>query len=736
VYINKNELKEIIPLMEILPKLKQIQKTFFEKSLDLFNAAEKRGLTEEERLGYSTAWFWNPHRGLARNINLIELRQFAHSPVVQMCEQAIIQRVCNTPTEFFCTDPERSIEEFSVQIQKIDQFLDYPNRNLNESFDSLTRRVLKDLLEIDSGVFHLGRDSSGRVSELFALDGGTVLKEKDVHNILIQYHQYSWSGSPKPAKTLAKEDIGYIELNPSNYSPYGFSPLQSAQREVEVMIQSSRFNRDLFAQNAIPDGIVSVDTSKEQYQRIKSQWMRELVGKAHKLAFWNAKTASFIDLRKSHKDMEWLEGQKWYLHKIFGAFGVSPATRGFFQDVGARSTQGGQERVTVTGSMVPYFKGIEGFVNRQLIPAILGEEHLPLDKRTPLGWRYAPPDHEAKRVEHEQDLREVQLGTMTVDEFREKRGRPPLSEEDRELANGPNPGKKDTDEDADEGAERERKQEEKQEKRAKSREAVQQKKLVSVVAKSIDAGGEVVDESEDYETFYVKQLAAWETKMLKAAELIVQKSLTKKSFTEFVSRLFSSINTTNFAESLQRIVARTMKRGLQSSEEELDMDIGVTQSFEQKSKFFADQQLNGYRLPSGEKWHGIQGASKKLQTKILKEVETGVKEGEGIPQIQKRISSVFDSAKKGQAVMIARTESNRFVNEGKLVGYAESGVEGRKEWSSASDCCAGTGDACETLHGQSVSLSDSFETRDGKSFNVPPAHPNCRCTIKFRPEGV
>jgi len=48
--------------------------------------------------------------------------------------------------------------------------------------------------------------------------------------------------------------------------------------------------------------------------------------------------------------------------------------------------------------------------------------------------------------------------------------------------------------------------------------------------------------------------------------------------------------------------------------------------------------------------------------------------------IKKRVKKVFKGVKDARASTIARTETTRFYNEGKINSYKESGIEMNKEW--------------------------------------------------------
>ena len=86
--------------------------------------------------------------------------------------------------------------------------------------------------------------------------------------------------------------------------------------------------------------------------------------------------------------------------------------------------------------------------------------------------------------------------------------------------------------------------------------------------------------------------------------------------------------------------------------------------------------------------------------------------------------------------MIARTETTRIINEGKVVGYKESGIEGGKIVLVAFD--NRTSDICKRMHKEygnnPIPIDENFiDPESRKSFRTPPFHVNCRSTIAFRP---
>jgi len=129
---------------------------------------------------------------------------------------------------------------------------------------------------------------------------------------------------------------------------------------------------------------------------------------------------------------------------------------------------------------------------------------------------------------------------------------------------------------------------------------------------------------------------------------------------------------------------------------------------------------------------------------LNKQMEEGITAGDGIPQLRKRIQSLFADMNKYRAERIARTEVIRAQNFGAEQSYLQSQVVAYKEWFTAADerRCP----FCASLHGRQIRLNNNFhnlgdilESSDGEKIQRlrldyeeikrPPLHPHCRCTL-------
>jgi len=99
-------------------------------------------------------------------------------------------------------------------------------------------------------------------------------------------------------------------------------------------------------------------------------------------------------------------------------------------------------------------------------------------------------------------------------------------------------------------------------------------------------------------------------------------------------------------------------------------------------------------------------------------------EGTPLDKLKKEVNQAFDVG-NNRAEMIARTETNRAANVGRLQGFQKAGVKGKKVFSAHID--DRTSPICKRLDGQKVDINEPFKDPNGEWEGMnPPVHVNCR----------
>lgn len=390
-------------------------------------------------------WFFSSRLGQPRQVDTQKIRNLAQSSWVQMVLNTFKRQIYTTEWDIVPEDPDDKIDH-KADIKEIKDFLRHINDN-HQTIDDVNSELITDIGEIDAGIINLvytsdsyvigevpTYDAWGRVIgnepglvlkplkqrqllKAKAVDGSTMLKQVDIHKNLLNYWQYSFKHPRQNPTRFEKEEIVYLLMNMKSYSVYGFSAVQAIQQVLELLIQGTRYNKDLYVNNAIPDWLISLPKlNKDKLRKLKRTWNNKYKGRPHQIGFINWAVDKFLKLAESNRDLEWLDGQKWYFKIVFGVFGVSATEAGFFENAN-KSNDEGQARVTVRNAIKPYLTILENAITTRLIPEILQNED------SGLKFVYQPKDHALEQIEFEQDMKEIELGVMTINEYRLKVGR-------------------------------------------------------------------------------------------------------------------------------------------------------------------------------------------------------------------------------------------------------------------------------------------------------------------------
>ncbi len=709
----------------------------------------------DEREAIYPQWFFSSRIGQPRGVNIRTLRKLSKSSWVQMVLNIFKKQISTIPWEVLNEDEEDDTDR-KKDIKKVMDFMNKINPD-NQTVNDINSELVTDIGEIDAGIvnyvysndsYTIGDvpvyDAWGKVERLEiglvlkplgrrtlnkvkSVDGGTMLKQVDIHKNLLNYWQYSFKHPRQNPTRFDKEEIAYLLMNKKSYDVYGFSPIQSMQQVLELLIQGTRYNKDLYTNSAIPAIIASLPKVKtSDLKKLKRRWNNQYKGKPHQIGFVNWAIDKFHKLADNNRDLEWLEGQKWYSKIVFGVFGVSPVEAGFFENAN-RSTEEGQERITVKNALKPYLSLLETLHTNKTITEILGREDHGLK------FKFFPKDHASEKIEFEQDTKLLELGVLTINELRKKKGMDDVDWGDEDprmkpqtsfnLGFGEDPNALNPDGN----------KPPKEPKEPKPKDDKKDKVLKDL---EIDAGEDVIEEAEDYSDFLLKTFDKFEKQVLAATDKITVNKSLNKTFGEFLAAMFNAINTKAFANQVKRYLKADLIAGMVSAESETGMDIGFSQAYQDKLNQLQGEQVDGYTI-NGKKWPGIKGVTKELQAKIINTVQSGINKNQSVKEIKEAIKKDFDGFSDWRSNMIARTETNRIINEGKLLGYKETKISGKKVWSTAID--KRTSDICRRLNGKSQDLDSPFIDDEGegatrKSFDTPPAHPHCRSVIFFKPD--
>ncbi len=103
--------------------------------------------------------------------------------------------------------------------------------------------------------------------------------------------------------------------------------------------------------------------------------------------------------------------------------------------------------------------------------------------------------------------------------------------------------------------------------------------------------------------------------------------------------------------------------------------------------------------------------------------------GFAVDRVETLVARYYAKLLRARSLNIARTEILRAANVGKRLAWEQARARGllgtapQKQWIAAAGAC----ETCAAADGQVVAFDDAFSTALG-NFEMPPAHPSCRCT--------
>ena len=737
--------------MDFINRIADYKRVLTEKAInvEVLNPSARTNLSTSNLPVYPV-WFFAPKRGIPRQTNISELRQFARSAWVQMVTRAIKEAILQTEWDVVPEDEEEEPKTYEEEINYIKQFLENPNREPNQDFDYLINAVLDDILHIDAGVWFLNGPLKGNLVELLVYDGSSFLKEQDVNGFMTFFWQYSFRHPMNAPIKFLPEQIQYFQMNRRTHNPYGYAPLQAIQQVVQLLDQATRYNKDFFLNNAIPSLLIRVSGQKDGARRVKEAWLESVGGENAQIMAINSPDMQVEKMAATNRDMEWLDGQKWYMHLVFASYGLSPTETGFSDSTGSKSVQEGQERVSIRNAHKPYLNLLEKIITRNIIPRILGEADLPVGERTPIKFKYFPKDPQMENIESEGQRADIASKILTVNEVRKQRGLKPLENEfaNDPFKNGFEDGMGDDDEKINESG-KEDDSEDKQERGKEEEDKAKGDKVKRSIVPPTDSAvspepffSKVVEPlplsaSQPYDEFFEKLLDAWgdhirkaiSTKLYKVPRVMSDEALFLKNFGDFLSMLLRGVALLPFLTLLKGVVKTTLNTGVMEAEKELDLNVKLGVDFNRLVDAETNKQLNGYLLPDGKKWVGLRGVSRVLESKVYERVRKGFDAREDSEAIINDVDELLGGLKRSRAATIVRTESNRMVNEGKLRTYKDANIGGFKEYVAFVD--DRTSPLCRYLNHQVRGFDDPFTGPKGEQVFTPPAHINCRSFIRF-----
>lgn len=705
-----------------------------------FSDTNSRGAIDK---AYFPGFLVKPPFGFPKYKNIYELRRVASVPQAASAISTIIDEVTSIPWDIVSKDSLLSEDEITkARREEVKQFFINPNTN-KEDFRYILKVVLKDLLEIDSGIIVKEFNKRGQMVEIRASDGAGFLKNPDIYgkyterddlilegfvnydperngNTLGQtnayrggltvqdaqrraaYFQYGYLTSARPVP-FGKREVVWIEKNPISYDIYGRSAIENLYDILQTLIYAIQYDVEYFEDNNVPKGFIQLaGASQADLNAFKERWndmqlkRDTLSGKLrkifHRVPITNSPNAEFKRVQFTSQELELISKQQWFSKLVWMAFGVTPSELGFTEDSN-RATDVSQSRVFKRRIIVPLVELLEFYINKEIVSE----------------WGYDDIEFKFKIFDAQEEITKYQLYQLqlnskikSINEIRKEEG---LSEVEW--------GKNPMDFMQSFGLNPIQKPEETEKTDAVEADKDRKMKSLSVAQTT---GNITLTENEviSYINKYFKEKEKEIIEILKRESKKDRLSQIKiKSINDVSKKIDDLFNFDNFGDIVKKAVADLYSEGWTAAEKKTNRNMLLNK---EQIKFLQDYTFGN-----------IKGAEQDFKNKLRQELKRAIINGYGIGKIIEKVKDTFDDS-QARAEAIARTELNRAENQGELQAMKSIGRKVTKTWIAAKD--DRTSVLCKRLDGQTVDVNEKF--KDGsEEWDCPPSHVNCRSTVIY-----
>ena len=517
-------------------------------------------------------------------------------------------------------------------------------------------------------------------------------------------------------KFIPPEDVVHFKRNDPDNPWMGTPPLLSGIKRIATDNESADFSKSMLQNSAVPGLVIetesdlSGDHGKQIVKRMSERWLQAFSKEKRGLPAFLQKGMKIQTIGLNMQQLTFKDLNIFNEARICVALEVHPSVLASLAGLEHNTYSNAEEarRSLYEDTIEPMMNRLDDAIDKQLLVDFGTDVYSKFDTSELSAYRSI---RTAKRAEA---LTGLQAGALTVNEYRVQMGLQPVSDGEiflRTIAQLPTPAKIQT------------------AKKSESKSAAD----LSLLARSVFRRAEAEKWYDKFHDAAKQSLEIQITDIEKAIAAMpksdvggeVKSPLTKPQI-DYIRDYLSDaqVSWTIKSEELFKPLfeAMLLEAGLSAVE-----DVGLTIDFISSAntiKFIQDYTYkfaNGLTLTSMDEVQGV--------------LEQAFTEGLSLPDMRKRFESIYSGWTKQRTEMIARTETIRAANSGAEEGYRQAGVT-EKKWLASGDACpdclalngtvAMVGSAFVDLNGQ---LPASGATVKYEAINVPPAHPNCRCTI-------
>jgi len=740
---------------------------------------------------YLPLFLYKPPFGWPRNTNIPAIRRLVQTPQAAMAVKTIVDVIDVIPWDIVPKEGfDEDNETTKLHMEEVKAFFENPN-DMKETFSYFQKKIVKDMVEINSGIINKEFNFMKQMVGMRAADGGTFLmnpnrfgKFTDREELILEknmpmkettdttkvngheisginfvpeteigpqqqtifeqqqkaaYFQFPWTGGTggKPVPFGIRE-IVWLQDNPASYSLYGISLFENLLAVLQTLVYLIEFYQDYFEDNNVPKGVINLSGADDNaIDDFADRWndsqmtvnrTGQIKKSIHRVPITNVDDVSFERIQFTAEEIDFIAATKLFSQLVWGLLGLNASEVGFTEDSN-RAVDLTQDKKFMRKAILPRLKNLAEKYNQEILSEFEFDD---------IEFKYIVQNIDDDTAKSELWKIQLEGGWRTINEIRKEEGLPPLDGGD-ELSS----------------VQKERMETEKNESRVRdfgqnsqeAQQATREDRQKLIRGKSTDT----ISDSYTY-TFDTTDSKASLTEgradVLREFEIFgsLGKILNdaKKKLLDLTRKNVNQkrMNLTD-KKSLDKVVGVIENlfsaNGIKGAVDE------ITKDFYRKGNDKAEKQLamNLIENPAQIKaladmtFDNIKGVTEDLKSKLRGILQRALVSGKGIGAIADEIESAFKIS-KNRAETIARTETARAEQSGQLNAMKSSGVDVRKYIIIVKDkSTSEVSFAMDSKYGsidQSIPLDGLFSVVvGGKTFEgqAPPFMPNDRDDVLY-----
>lgn len=355
------------------------------------------------------------------SVSLNALRRMVNTyPVARACVNRRIRQITQ-----LTWDVSKIVEDSSNHDKERDiikAFFKHPMGHKTRMREFLTL-MIDDILSIDATCFEYQRKYNKQLMYLVPVDPTTiVLRITETGGVPIPpdpaYAQYIHG--QKQAEFTTDEML-YEVMNTKSWTPYGLAPMESLIIQVTSALNSALYNKNYFDENNIPTGFITLpEETVNNTEDIKKwqEWFDQILAgdkrMMHRLKI--LPNGSEYTPSKKPEDMQFENFELWLLQQTCAVFDVQPQDIGITLNVN-RSNGEVQQDIGKEQGLYPLANFIKEIID-EIIQVELGFPDMHFV------WIDIDPTNEKEEIEIAE--KEINLGALSVDEYRKQKGKEPI----------------------------------------------------------------------------------------------------------------------------------------------------------------------------------------------------------------------------------------------------------------------------------------------------------------------